>query len=484
VLILPAIGIVTEIIANNTRKPIWGYKMMVGAIFTLAFLSFIVWAHHMYMTGMGAKVSAFFQTTTIIIRCRQVILLTALLLSLWGGSIRFTTPMLFATAFLPMFGIGGLTGIPLAFNAVDLYLHDTYYIIAHFHYIVAPGTIFAIFAGVYYWFPKATGRMMNEFLGKLHFWGSLIFINGVFGPMFLQGMTGMHRRWYDGGEVSSRRSAKSFTGTGGSPCPPGCSASRSFPFIFNFLYSIFAGKRVTSDNPWDATTLEWETPSPPGHGNFTKPIHVYRGPYEYSVPGADKDYSPQAEPPPAVPTSLRRRTSLRPPLTDDGNSLTQSPRVRIPGLANPKLGIWLFLASEVMLFGGLFSCYIFQRIGAEPGYWPHGLLNVPIGFGNTLILIASSVTVILAWASLKMRKFNQYMWFMLATIACGVIFLGVKLTFEWPPKLGHFGAILKKEALVKYEGFLGNEHLAERKLEPRVEISGHLLPPESTRTTL
>jgi cytochrome c oxidase subunit 3 len=149
------------------------------------------------------------------------------------------------------------------------------------------------------------------------------------------------------------------------------------------------------------------------------------------------------------------------------------------GLANPKLGIWLFLASEVMLFGGLFSCYIFQRIGAEPGYWPHGLLNVPIGFANTLILIASSVTVILAWASLKMRKFNQYMWFMLATIACGAIFLIVKLTFEWPPKLGHFGAILKKEALVKYEGFLGNEHLAEKKLEPRVEISGHLLPPEA-----
>ena len=157
---------VTEIIANNTRKPIWGYKAMVGAIFVLAFLSFIVWAHHMYMTGMGAKVSAFFQTTTIIISIPSVILLTALLLSLWGGSIRFTTPMLFATAFLPMFGIGGLTGIPLAFNAVDLYLHDTYYVIAHFHYIVAPGTIFAIFAGVYYWFPKATGRMMNEFLGQ------------------------------------------------------------------------------------------------------------------------------------------------------------------------------------------------------------------------------------------------------------------------------------------------------------------------------
>ena len=297
VLILPAIGIVTEIIANNTRKPIWGYKAMVGAIFTLAFLSFIVWAHHMYMTGMGAKVAGFFQTTTIIISVPSVILLTALLLSLWGGSIRFTVPMLFAAAFLPMFGIGGLTGIPLAFNAVDLYLHDTYYIIAHFHYIVAPGTIFAIFAGVYYWYPKATGRMMNDFLGKVHFWFSLIFINGVFAPMFLQGMRGVHRRWYDGGVVYDQTVHDVLHWNGFVSVAAWMLGLAQLPFIFNFFWSMFYGKKVTSDNPWDATTLEWETPTPPGHGNFIKPIHVYRGPYEYSVPGADKDYSPQAEAP-------------------------------------------------------------------------------------------------------------------------------------------------------------------------------------------
>ena len=148
------------------------------------------------------------------------------------------------------------------------------------------------------------------------------------------------------------------------------------------------------------------------------------------------------------------------------------------GLANPKLGIWLFLASEVMLFGGLFSCYIFQRIGAEPGYWPHGLLNVPIGFFNTLVLIISSVTVILAWASLKARKFQQYMVFMAITIVCGALFLIIKLTLEWPPKFSHFGAIIKKESLVKYEDYLGNNYLKERKLEPRVEISGHLEAPK------
>src|SRR5438093_7058224 len=153
----------------------------------------------MWLTGMGSAVSAFFQTTTLIISIPSVIILSAFFISLWGGSIRFNVPMLFATAFLPMFGIGGLTGIPLGFNFTDLHLHDTYYVIAHFHYIVAPGTIFGLFAGIYYWFPKATGRSMNEFWGKVHFWTSLIFMNLIFQPMFAQGMAGLGRRMYDGG---------------------------------------------------------------------------------------------------------------------------------------------------------------------------------------------------------------------------------------------------------------------------------------------
>jgi cytochrome c oxidase subunit 1 len=297
VLILPGLGIVAETIANNTRKPLWGYKSMVFAIMVLGFLSFIVWAHHMYLTGMGAKVSAFFQTTTIIISIPSVILLTALILSLWGGAIRFTVPMMFATAFLPMFGIGGLTGIPLAFNALDLYLHDTYYVIAHFHYIVAPGTIFAIFAGVYHWFPKATGRMMNNTLGKLHFFLSFIFINGVFTPMFLQGMIGMHRRWYDGGASYDISKNMAF-GISGLDWNLVISVSAwllglaQIPFIVNFIWSIWFGRKA-GRNPWEATTLEWQAPSPPPHGNFDIPVTVHRGPYEYSVPGASEDYTPQ-----------------------------------------------------------------------------------------------------------------------------------------------------------------------------------------------
>lgn len=188
VLILPAMGIVTEIIANNTRKPIGGYKSMVYSIIFLGFMSFIVWAHHMYLTGMGTGISAFFQATTMIISIPSVIILSVLFITLWGGSIRFNIPMLFALSFLPMFGIGGLTGLPLGLSASDIPLHDTYYVIAHFHYIVAPGTIFALFAGIYYWFPKATGRKMNDVLGHLHFWPSFAFMNIIFMPMFIQGL--------------------------------------------------------------------------------------------------------------------------------------------------------------------------------------------------------------------------------------------------------------------------------------------------------
>jgi cytochrome c oxidase subunit 1 len=294
VLILPGLGIIAEVLTNNTRRPLWGYKAAVFAVIAIGFLSFIVWAHHMYLTGMGAAVSTFFQTTTILISVPSVIILTCLLLSLWGGSIRFTVPMLFATAFLPEFGIGGLTGIPLAFNSTDLYLHDTYYIIAHFHYIVAPGTIFAIFAGVYYWFPKATGRMLNEFWGKVHFWGSVVTMNIIFFPMFLQGMAGMHRRGFDGGATYTLNKPVIHWNTTISHAAWTLGLFQ-IPFIINFFWSIKHGRKV-GNNPWDATTMEWSAPSPPPHGNFPEPVAVYRGPYEYSVPGHPVDFIAQCDP--------------------------------------------------------------------------------------------------------------------------------------------------------------------------------------------
>ena len=290
VLILPGMGMIAEIIANNTRKPLWGYRSMVYSLIFLGFMSFIVWAHHMFITGMGTTLSAFFATTTMIISIPSVVILTALVISLYRASIRFNVPMLFALAFLPMFAIGGLTGLPLGLPAADIQLHDTYYVIGHFHYVVAPGTIFAIFAGVYYWFPKATGRQMNAALGKLHFYLSFLFINIVFAPMFWQGMAGISRRLYDQtgyahGEAIQGLAVMSSWGAW-------LLGIAQIPFIINFVGSIFVGKKV-SDNPWNATTLEWSIPSPPPHGNFATPPVVYRGPYEYSVPGMAKDFSPQ-----------------------------------------------------------------------------------------------------------------------------------------------------------------------------------------------
>ena len=307
VLLLPGIACVAEIIPTNTRKPLWGYRSMVYAVIVLGFLSFIVWAHHMYLTGMGPVISTFFQTTTVLISVPSVILLTSMIISLWGGSIRFSIPMLWAAAFLPMFGIGGLTGLPLAFNLAGLHLHDTYYVIGHFHYVVAPGILFGLFAGVYHWFPKATGRHMDKFLGHLHFWPSLVLMNVLFFPMLTQGMAGFHRRWYNGGEAYFEEEAVNIFGNTVSDwvwLNPVMSwaawllALAQVPFIINFFGSMFFGKKIKNDNPWDATTLEWATPTPPPHGNFTFDVAVYRGPYEYSRPDhPETDFFPQWEEP-------------------------------------------------------------------------------------------------------------------------------------------------------------------------------------------
>lgn len=293
VLILPALGIAAEVITANARRPLWGYRWFVGSVLFLGFMSFIVWAHHMFVSGMRSELGVYFQTTTMIISIPSVVILTGLVVSLSGGSIRFTTPMLFALGFLPMFGLGGLTGLPLGLAATDIPLHDTYYVVGHFHYIVAPGALFALFAGIYHWFPKLTGRMMDERLGRVHFWGSLVGMNVIFFPMLLQGLAGVSRRLFDGGmqyahaqgvlhlnEVSSVGAW--FLGI------------VQLVFVVNLFRSLSAGATAPA-NPWEATTLDWSAaPTPPiPHGNFPAIPVVRRGPYEYGAGGGRTDFLPQ-----------------------------------------------------------------------------------------------------------------------------------------------------------------------------------------------
>jgi cytochrome c oxidase subunit 1 len=199
--------------------------------------------------------------------------------------------MLFALSFIPMFAIGGLTGLPLGLTASDLHLHDTYYVIGHFHYVVAPGTVFALLAGIYHWYPKVTGRKMNEGLGKLHFWSSLVGMNMVFMPMLFIGMAGVSRRLYDQTQYAYGAQVQGLTEMGS--WGAWLLGLAQIFFIINFIRSRKNGEKVDSDNPWNATTLEWAAPTPPPHGNFPEVPKVYRGPYEYSVPGASSDFSPQ-----------------------------------------------------------------------------------------------------------------------------------------------------------------------------------------------
>ena len=262
IMILPAFGIISHVVPAFARKRLFGYSSMVYATASIAILSFIVWAHHMFMTGMGTTMSAFFQTTTMIISIPSVIILTALLLSLWGGSIRFTTPMVWAIGFIFLFTVGGVTGVVLANAAIDRYMHETYYVVAHFHYVLSLGAVFALFAGFYYWFPKMSGYTYSEFLGKLHFWVMFVGVNLTFFPQHFLGLAGMPRRYIDYPDAYALWNQISSYG----------SYISGFGVLL-FLYTVweaFSAKRLAGNNPWGegATTLEWTLPSPPPFHQF------------------------------------------------------------------------------------------------------------------------------------------------------------------------------------------------------------------------
>jgi cytochrome c oxidase subunit 1 len=278
VLVLPAMGIVAEVLTAHARRPLWRYGLMVNAIAALGAWSLVVWAHHMFLTGMGTTLSSFFQVTTMVVSVPSVIVLTCLVVTLWGGAIRFTTAMCFALAFLPMFGLGGVTGLPLGLGPSNVVLHDTYYVVGHFHYLVAPGTLFALFAGLYHWFPKLTGRRLNERLGLVHFVGSFVTMNAVFLPMFLMGLMGVNRRLYDAG-MASALAAPTVSWNPHMTWSAVALGLFQLVLLWNLHWSARRGELAT--DPWRATTLEWTTTSPPPADNFAVEPVVSGPPYRY-----------------------------------------------------------------------------------------------------------------------------------------------------------------------------------------------------------
>lgn len=293
VLLLPGLGIVMEVISVFSRKPVFGYRPIVYSTIIAGFLSFIVWAHHQFISGMDPRLAMPFSITTIIISVPFALVVFAIMATLWRASISFTTPMLFAVGSLGVFIFGGLTGIFNGSAPVDIYIHDTYFVVAHFHYTLFSAVFFGGFAGIYFWFPKMFGRMMNEPLGKIHFWLTFIFFNSVFIPMHLVGLRGMMRRIANPMQYEFLKPIEPLN-TFITLMAILLLLSQVF-FVINFFMSLIRGK-VAERNPWQANTLEWTTDSPPPHGNFAITPTVYRGPYHYSAPEATEDWLPQDKP--------------------------------------------------------------------------------------------------------------------------------------------------------------------------------------------
>ncbi len=298
IMILPAMGFVSDIIATFSRKPLFGYKPMIFAVAAIAGLGFIVWGHHMFQSGMNPALGATFMLSTMMIALPSAIKVFNWLGTMWGGRIQFTTPMLNAMAFVAMFIIGGLSGIFMAATPVDMHIHDTYFIVGHIHYVLFGGSTFAIFAAIPFWFPKMFGRMMNETLGKIHFALTFLFFNGTFFLMHIVGMHGHMRR------IADPTVYEYLSGTGIMTMNQIMTVSAlllgltQFIFAWNFLSSIFIGEKASS-NPWKSNSLEWTIPSPAPYYNFEKIPTVYHAPYEYSVPGVEDDFLPQDKPRPA-----------------------------------------------------------------------------------------------------------------------------------------------------------------------------------------
>jgi cytochrome c oxidase subunit 1 len=295
IIILPAMGLTSEVLSVHSRKPIFGYKAMVYSMMAIGFLSFIVWAHHMFMSGVNPFIANFFVIFTLIIAVPSAVKVFNWITTLYGGNIRFNAASMFAIGFVSMFISGGLTGIFLGNSAIDIQMHDTYFVVAHFHIVMGVAAFFGMFAGVYHWFPKMYGRFLNPTLGKIHFWGTLVGAYAVFGPMHYLGVAGVARRYY------SFDVYQAFGHFDGMNQFITIAAIVTFVFqiifVVNFFYSIWRGRKVTTKNPWQAPTLEWTTPINPGHGNWPGKLPtVQRWAYDYYNDEEGKDFTHQIEP--------------------------------------------------------------------------------------------------------------------------------------------------------------------------------------------
>ncbi|HEX8141876.1 MAG TPA: cbb3-type cytochrome c oxidase subunit I [Pyrinomonadaceae bacterium] len=292
--ILPGMGATSHILATFARKPVFGYRAMVFAMFGIGLLGFFVWGHHMFLSGMSPYSGMAFSVLTLSIGVPSAIKTFNWLGTLWGGKIRFQTPMLYAIGFVSLFVAGGITGLVLGQTSLDLPMHDTYFVLAHFHLVMGVAAIFGMFAGTAFWFPKMFGRMMSESLGKIHFWLTFVGVYCIFVPMHIMGIVGMPRRYAQFTEYEFLKTLHPLVLF--VTIAVIITAFAQLIFLFNFIWSMFKGEKA-GDNPWEATTLEWAIPSPPPHDNFAGiPPVVYRGPYEYSVPGAPEDFIMQTEP--------------------------------------------------------------------------------------------------------------------------------------------------------------------------------------------
>jgi cytochrome c oxidase subunit 1 len=303
IILMPALGITSEVISTNARKPIFGYTAMIISLMGISFLSFIVWGHHMFITGMNPFLGSVFMILTLIIAVPSAVKAFNYLTTLWKGNLRFNPAMLFSIGLVSFFISGGLTGIYLGNAALDIQLHDSYFVVAHFHLVMGSAAIFGMFAGIYHWFPKMYGRMMNKTLGYFHFWLTFITAYLVFFPMHFMGLAGVPRRYYQFTlvkefdvwmDVNKLITVSAIV-----------AGAAQLLFIWNFFYSIFKGKK-SEQNPWQANTLEWSTPVERIHGNWPGEIPtVYRGPYEYSRPDREEDFFPQYIPDESAPEVLQ-----------------------------------------------------------------------------------------------------------------------------------------------------------------------------------